>query len=308
LVTGERVTETQDVTDSAAVTETGDTPVGARRGRRKGSVNKTNRIAKQAIVEAEPHMFLIKVMKGQKFRRAGSEGGRRTVDCYPTLRESISAGETLLRKIAPDMKAQELSGPDGEPIAFAAAGRPADGEVARRAALLFLKADKSPQVDGGRDMAFPPAEPASAEPLKNENSENQNALPNGSASSAPEKNQVPDTEKIPEKNSVLVAPAVGASVAFGSGAEWLKSGKILIRHTGPQRDGLPDMCQLYRNSALLMSGRFETCMSAVAKLKINMAVVTFEEAVGPVDDYRPAYLEEDRPSKPPVVLHRRPRT
>ncbi len=91
-------------------------PAKPRRGRPRGVPNKVNRIAKEAIVQAEPHSFLIRVMEGRKFKRAGTEGAQRTTACYPTLTESISAAETLLKKIAPDLKSQELSGPDGAPL------------------------------------------------------------------------------------------------------------------------------------------------------------------------------------------------
>ena len=87
-----------------------------RGGRPKGSVNKCNRIAKEAILEAEPHRFLIRVMEGRLFKRAGTEAGRKTVACYPTLSQSVTAAETLLRKISPDIRATELSGPDGQAI------------------------------------------------------------------------------------------------------------------------------------------------------------------------------------------------
>ncbi len=73
-------------------------------------------MAKEAIVEAEPHQFLIRVMDGRKFRRAGDDGGRRTTDCYPTLPQSIDAAQLLLRKIAPDLRAQEITGADGGPL------------------------------------------------------------------------------------------------------------------------------------------------------------------------------------------------
>ncbi len=88
----------------------------SRRGRPKGSVNKVNRIAKEAILAAAPHHFLIRIMEGRKFKRAGEEAGRRTVDCYPTLLQSITAAEVLLRKVAPDIKAVEVSGPEDSPI------------------------------------------------------------------------------------------------------------------------------------------------------------------------------------------------
>ena len=87
-----------------------------RGGRPKGSVNKVTGIAKEAILAAEPHSFLIRVMEGRKFMRAGENAGRKTTACFPTLEQSVVAAETLLRKISPDIRATELSGPDGGPI------------------------------------------------------------------------------------------------------------------------------------------------------------------------------------------------
>lgn len=87
------------------------------RGRPKGSRNRTTRLAKEAIAAAAPHDFLIRIMQGRKFKRAGVDGGKATTDCYPTLAQSITAAETLLRKIAPDVKAMEIGGiPGGEPL------------------------------------------------------------------------------------------------------------------------------------------------------------------------------------------------
>lgn len=85
-------------------------------GRPKGSRNKTTRAVKELIQEAHPEQMLIRVMKGQKFMRAADAGSKRRTEAYPTLAESISAAQILLRKVAPDIKATEISGPDGAPI------------------------------------------------------------------------------------------------------------------------------------------------------------------------------------------------
>ena len=103
-------------------------------GRPKGSKNKTGKVAREAIAEAEPERFLIRIMKGQKFMRAAEEGAKRRVACYPTLAESTVAAKTLLSKIIPDLKSQELTGNDGGPLIET----PADPlEVARRVAFLL---------------------------------------------------------------------------------------------------------------------------------------------------------------------------
>jgi hypothetical protein len=143
---GKESTEIQEVVveaqqDGAVTSTVPSDPVPKKRGRPKGSVNGATKIAKEAIAEAEPHVFLIRVMEGRKFRRAGSEGARRTVDCFPTLQESICAAQTLLKKIAPDLRSQELSGPDGADLAGPAV--PAR-DLARRVALLLSRGDSGP--------------------------------------------------------------------------------------------------------------------------------------------------------------------
>ncbi len=117
----------------------------ARRGRPKGVPNKVNRIAKEAIADAEPHSFLIRIMEGRKFMRAGTEGAKRRVECYPTLRESVSAAETLLRKISPDLRATELTGKDGTPLIEPTRCDEllSKMEVARRIAFVLAMGDEA---------------------------------------------------------------------------------------------------------------------------------------------------------------------
>ncbi len=147
-VVGEKVSEVQEVVIEARgaepVVETGTRPSAPeseppkrKRGRPKGVPNKVNRIAKEAIAEAEPHSFLIRVMEGRVFKRAGESGAKRRTGCYPTLTESISAAETLLRKISPDLKATELTGKDGAPLVEPTYSTT---EVARRIAFILAKA------------------------------------------------------------------------------------------------------------------------------------------------------------------------
>ena len=137
-------------------------PAKPRRGRPKGVPNKVNRIAKEAITKAEPHSFLIRVMEGRKFKRAGTEGAQRTTACYPTLTESISAAETLLRKIAPDLKAQELSGPGGSPLLEPTRreGLQSRMELARSVAFVLAQGD-----DAKRKLAEMDAPEIATEPV-----------------------------------------------------------------------------------------------------------------------------------------------
>ncbi len=137
-------------------------PAKPRRGRPRGVPNKVNRIAKEAITKAEPHSFLIRVMEGRKFKRAGTEGAQRTTACYPTLTESISAAETLLRKIAPDLKSQELSGPGGSPLLEPTRreGLQSRMELARSVAFVLAQGD-----DAKRKLAEMDAPEIATEPV-----------------------------------------------------------------------------------------------------------------------------------------------
>ena len=111
------------------------------RGRPKGSVNKINKIARQAISDAAPHAFLIKIMQGRQFMRAVEEGVKYRVKCFPTLRESTTAAEILLRKVSPDMRAVEIGGiPDGEPVGVKRVDWN-DLDLARRIALILSRND-----------------------------------------------------------------------------------------------------------------------------------------------------------------------
>ena len=116
-------------------------PPKRRPGRPKGAVNKTNRLAKEAIAEAQPERVLIRIMRGERFMRAAEAGAKRKVACYPTLAESTQAARTLLAKVCPDVKAIEVGGiPEGDPINI---GPPLDDrELGRRVALILSRADR----------------------------------------------------------------------------------------------------------------------------------------------------------------------
>jgi hypothetical protein len=106
-----------------------------KRGRLKGVPNKITRSIKEEIREADPAQFLIRVMQGRCFKRAAEPGARHTVSVFPTLQESIDAGETLLRKIAADLKATELSGPGENAIEIRAGALAGDPRELARAFL-----------------------------------------------------------------------------------------------------------------------------------------------------------------------------
>ena len=86
-------------------------------GRMKGTPNRSTVQTRERIQElADPIAFLADVMAGKRMVAAGEPGDMKKTWCYPSLEQRLRAGETLLRKILPDLKATELSGPDGAPL------------------------------------------------------------------------------------------------------------------------------------------------------------------------------------------------
>ncbi len=86
-------------------------------GRAKGTPNRSTVQTRDRIQElADPIAFLADVMAGKRMVAAGEPGDMKKTWCYPTLAQRIQAGETLLRKVLPDLKATELTGKDGAPL------------------------------------------------------------------------------------------------------------------------------------------------------------------------------------------------
>ncbi len=86
-------------------------------GRVKGTPNRRTVQTRDRIQElADPIAFLADVMAGKRMVAAGEPGDMKKTWCYPTLAQRIQAGETLLRKLLPDLKATELTGKDGAPV------------------------------------------------------------------------------------------------------------------------------------------------------------------------------------------------
>ena len=86
-------------------------------GRKAGTPNRSTMTTRERIQElADPIAFLADVMAGKRMTAAGEPGDMKRTWCYPTLAQRVQASETLLRKLLPDLKATELSGPDGAPL------------------------------------------------------------------------------------------------------------------------------------------------------------------------------------------------
>ncbi len=88
-------------------------PPGA--GRKKGTPNKITQLTRSYITkEGCPIRLLCQIASGKKIKAAAEPGSAKASKIYPTLIERLRAAETLARKIVPDMKAVEYSGPEGE--------------------------------------------------------------------------------------------------------------------------------------------------------------------------------------------------
>ncbi len=88
-------------------------PPGA--GRKKGTPNKLTQLTRAYIAkEGCPIRLLCAIASGKPIKAAAEPGSTKRVKIIPTLMERLRAAETLARKIVPDMKAVEYSGPEGE--------------------------------------------------------------------------------------------------------------------------------------------------------------------------------------------------
>ena len=86
-------------------------------GRKPGTPN-SDRSATVARIakEADPLGFLCRVVRGVRMVGAATPGDTTKSWWVPTGDQRITAAQTLARKIMPDMKAVEVSGPVGEPM------------------------------------------------------------------------------------------------------------------------------------------------------------------------------------------------
>ena len=86
-------------------------------GRAKGTPNKDRAATVDRIMrEADPILFLCKVCRGDRLEAALEPGAKKREWWYPTGDQRLTAAQTLARKVLPDMKAIEHTGPLGEPL------------------------------------------------------------------------------------------------------------------------------------------------------------------------------------------------
>ena len=86
-------------------------------------------------------------MAGKRMVAAGEHGDKKRTWAYPTLTQRVQAGETLLKKMLPDLKATELSGPDGAPLIDAVKVEDLTTTEAARLILATLREAKEAATD-----------------------------------------------------------------------------------------------------------------------------------------------------------------
>jgi len=186
-----------------------------RAGRPKGSMGRVQGIVRQAILEAEPEKFLIRVMEGRAHKRAGSEGGRRTVTVFPTLQESVAAAEALLRKVAADLKAVEVTGDEDNPVTLQVNRAMQDNprEQARRLEVLLTSAGLAGVVEqalaAGEDNA-----PALEAPKTLADGVETPEAPETSEDPPGARPEVSNANAEPEQDGEMKSPEAGQKLVF----------------------------------------------------------------------------------------------
>lgn len=118
-------------------------------GRKVGTKNKVTLPVKEMILtRGRPVELLCDVSRGLRIRVGPQAGPGEPEWCYPDLPTRINAARTLLGKIVPDLRAQEITGKDGDallPTNLAMDNR----ELARRVALILVMAGQDDGDEAG---------------------------------------------------------------------------------------------------------------------------------------------------------------
>jgi hypothetical protein len=110
-------TATAVVTLPAVVPAAGEIIQSRPRGRPKGATNEKRVATIERIMrESDPIGFLMRIQRGGKIKAAPEPGAQTRAWIYPTIDQRRDAAQTLARKILPDLKATEHSGPMGAPL------------------------------------------------------------------------------------------------------------------------------------------------------------------------------------------------
>ncbi len=92
-------------------------PPGA--GRKKGTPNRLTTIGRDFIIKKSMALpFLCDVSAGRKVRIADPNNPARKITVYPTFDQRLRASGIIAPMIVPSLKAVELTGKDGAPVAL----------------------------------------------------------------------------------------------------------------------------------------------------------------------------------------------
>jgi hypothetical protein len=92
-------------------------PKPAGSGRKRGTPNKTTVATREQILEqCDPLKILADVALGKRWVVVDPADSSKRIWSYPSGDQRIHAVTTLAKKVAPDLRSQELSGPEGGPI------------------------------------------------------------------------------------------------------------------------------------------------------------------------------------------------
>ncbi len=86
-------------------------------GRKRGTPNRDRAFTVARIErEADPVGLLIKVCRGDRMSAGLDPGAKKKAWWFPSADQRVQAATVLARKVLPDQRAVETSGPQGEPI------------------------------------------------------------------------------------------------------------------------------------------------------------------------------------------------
>ena len=109
-------------------------------GRKAGTPNKLTKDVRNYILEkGKPLELLFKISCGHKIKVGDADGNAKRI--YPSLADRASAAKVLLSKVLPDIKATEISGPDGGPIETRVGSLDPIAETARRFAFIMASCE-----------------------------------------------------------------------------------------------------------------------------------------------------------------------
>ena len=280
-------------------------------GRKKGSVNKFCGETRAFIEKkGKPISFLCDVAAGRKVR-VGMEDGR-AVYHRPTFNERMHAAEKLAAKILPDLRATELSGPDGAPIQTANL----IADVSNRVASVF--ADVAQQGDVANTLGDDEMEAVMAVNFLHASREAASPAGGSTTECAPSSGATPaplfqarhddlahTPELAPPSPAEPATPDVPGTLEVG---HEINLGPFTIRCRRPQRAGLPPCLEALDRHGMFL--RNVTSVKAGIRFLHEKFPETRDEAVEirqtPSAHHTSHHgADQRRPSDPLPVVHRR---